>query len=243
MSILGVGFLIAVLFVLGGCDQDNINNSRENNNGAIVETQNFASLQSANENNSEPEPEPEIIIPESHDLDIPFQPQAPFGNWDLPYQEGCEEASAILSVKYLKGEDVTAAEMDESILDMVEFQNGMFGGHYDLTAQETANMMEEYFEGIETEVIYDFEWDDIKKEIYQGHPVILPCAGQELGNPFFTPPGPVYHMLVVKGYNSEQVITNDVGTKRGADYNYDYNTLYNAVSDWETGRKAAIVVK
>ena len=48
----------------------------------------------------------------------------------------------------------------------------------------------------------------------------------------------------------EQVvmITNDVGTKRGADYQYSYDTLYNGIHDWNdgdvlNGKKAIIIVK
>ncbi len=54
-------------------------------------------------------------------------------------------------------------------------------------------------------------------------------------------------MLVIKGYNKNGFITNDPGTRRGADFAYSYETLEKAISDWtaETGlnqRKAMIIV-
>ena len=247
--ILEVGFLIGILFVISGCsDSDLPEASQESSQEVTSEVVNDApdekNIEELNKNDEEKEIVEEVVIPESYDLDMPFQPQAPHGNWDMPYQEGCEEASAILATTYLDDKNITAEEMNQEILNMVEWQNKMWGGHYDLNVRETGDMMTGYYEEkYDLELLYDFTWDDIKKEIAAGHPVILPCAGQELGNPYYTSPGPVYHMLVVKGYTPDYIITNDVGTKRGADYKYDYNTLYNAVSDWETGRKAAIVVK
>jgi len=198
----------------------------------------------------EVEVEVEIEIPTSINLDIPFQSQAPHANWDMPYQEGCEEASIILAVKYLEDINyISAEEMNQEILDMVDYQNKNYGGHYDLSAEETSDLLLEYYgDEFETELIYDFEWEDVKKALAQDHPVIIPTAGQQLGNPYYTAPGPRYHMMVIRGYDENYVYTNDVGTKRGENYKYDYNTLYNGVHDWnngnvESGEKVMIVVK
>ena len=88
--------------------------------------------------------------------------------------------------------------------------------------------------------------EQIKKEIASGRPVIVPAAGRILPNPNFTPPGPKYHMLVIKGYNSTQFITNDQGTRKGDGFVYTYNSLLNALHDWDpgdilNGRKAVLV--
>jgi len=53
-----------------------------------------------------------------------------------------------------------------------------------------------------------------------------------LNNPNFKQPGPIYHMLVIKGYNSWEFITNDPGTRKGNSFKYPYSTLINAVHDW-----------
>ena len=82
-----------------------------------------------------------------------------------------------------------------------------------------------------------------------GRPVIVPAAGRLLKNPFFKQPGPYYHMLVIKGVTADgKFITHDPGTKRGADFLYGQEALYNAINDWDdargtlSGRKAMIVV-
>ena len=72
----------------------------------------------------------------------------------------------------------------------------------------------------------------IKKEISENHPVILPTAGRLLGNPYFRQPGPIYHMVVAIGYSGNTIIVQDVGTRRGENYKYNENILFNAIHDW-----------
>jgi len=60
----------------------------------------------------------------------------------------------------------------------------------------------------------------------------VPLAGRELNNPYFRAPGPIYHMLVIKGYDSDEFIVNEVGTKRGDSFKYKYDVLINAIHDW-----------
>lgn len=56
-------------------------------------------------------------------------------------------------------------------------------------------------------------------------------------NPNFKQPGPDQHMLVIIGFDphKKQFITNDPGTKIGANYHYNYTTLYNAIRDYPAG--------
>jgi hypothetical protein len=70
---------------------------------------------------------------------------------------------------------------------------------------------------------------DIKQHVAQGYPVIAPTYGRALKNPYYTPPGPEYHMVTVIGYTRDRIITNDVGTKRGKDYTYDLETFRKAM--------------
>lgn len=192
----------------------------------------------------------DIKIKDSVNLNIPFQSQAPNGNWDQPYQEACEEASLILSINYLRGSSSLSKEqMNEKILALVDWQNKNWGGHHDLTAKKTVELMNGFYDDeFKTEIIKDFTWDDVKKALSQGYPVIAPTAGRLLNNPFYTAPGPIYHMLVIKGYTAKVIITNDVGTRRGADYQYSYDTLYNGIHDWNdgdvnNGQKIIIIIK
>ena len=189
------------------------------------------------------------ILPDTINLDVPFTPQAPHANWDLPYQEACEEASLLMVARYKNGNIINSPEdADLEIRKLVEFQNNFFGDYKDTTAEETAEIARIYYGFENTEVVYDFTAEDIKKELMAGHPVIVPAAGRQLPNPYFRSPGPLYHMLVIRGYTPDRFITNDPGTKRGEEFVYKYADLLNAVHDWnngdvENGRKVMIVVK
>ncbi len=223
----------------------------------IVSTNNDDNTNSIDNTNQEEAEEVETIIetepveiPNSINLEIPFQSQAPHANWDMPWQEGCEEASVILTVNYLRGAtSLTADQMNEKILTLVEWQNTNWGGHHDLTISETAAMVNGFYgDEFDTEIIQDFTWEDVKTALAQGYPVIIPAAGRQLGNPYYTPPGPIYHMLVIKGYTNSVVITNDPGTRRGADFQYNYDTIYNAIHDWNEsdinlGEKVMLIIK
>ena len=69
--------------------------------------------------------------------------------------------------------------------------------------------------------------------------MIVPAAGRLLGNKYFQQPGPVYHMLVVKGFTSDgKIITNDVGTRRGQNYVYDEDVFLNAIHEVPAGGDA-----
>jgi len=189
-------------------------------------------------------------LPATINLSIPFASQAPFADWNMPYQEACEEASAIMVSYYFLGKDkIEPAIMDAELLALIEWENKTFGYYQDTNAEEIARILREYFKFENVEVRYDnFTIEDIKKEVAAGNPVILPAAGRILPNPNFRQPGPVYHALVVKGYTKTQIITNDPGTRNGKDFLYFSEPLMNAVHEWNSedillGRKAMIVVK
>lgn len=186
-------------------------------------------------------------LPGALNLNIPFASQAPFGNWDMPYQETCEEASVIMAHRYFTGQSLDADTMDKELLALIKWEEETFGYYKDTTAEEVARILREYFGHKKVEVLYEFTIDDIKKEIAAGHPVILPAAGRLLPNPYFRQPGPVYHALVVKGYTESKIITNDPGTRKGKDFLYDPQTLMKAIHNWNAenildGEKVMIVV-
>ncbi|MBI2669920.1 MAG: C39 family peptidase [Candidatus Yanofskybacteria bacterium] len=170
-------------------------------------------------------------------LDVPFLPQAPFGNWELPYQEACEETSSILVDKFYKNELATPETVDKEILNLVDWQKKRFGYYFHTTAKETAIMLREYFGYKRVDVLTNVSAEDIKSHVMAaGRPVIVPLAGRLAANPYYRQPGPVYHMLIIKGITKNgDFITNDVGTKRGQNYVYDDKVLFNAIHDAPTG--------
>lgn len=190
--------------------------------------------------------EPTTPVSSSALLDVPFTPQAPHGNWDMPYQEACEEASAYMAIQFVNGRTIDSPdEADQALNEFIDYQE-KHGYPADLTAEELALLMSEFY-SVNATVDYDFDWNEIKQHIANGEPVIVPAAGQQLHNPNFTQPGPKYHMLVIIGYTPTTVITNDPGTRNGKHYEYDYDTLYSAIHDWnggavESGQKAIVIV-
>lgn len=186
--------------------------------------------------------------PESVNLNVPFGAQAPFGDWSMPYQEACEEASVIMVHKYFEGASLPAETMDSEIKKLVDFEIKTFGYYADTNAAEIARMLKEYYGRGNVQVIYNFSLDDIKDALSKGYPVIITLAGREIGNPYFTAPGPIYHALVIKGYVNNKLITNDPGTRRGSDYLYDADVLLKAAHEWsfpdiDQGTPAIIIVK
>jgi len=184
-------------------------------------------------------------------LKVPFVAQAPFAVWDVLHEDACEEASIImLNAFYTKKISFTKQEMEDGIQKVVAWQKQKFDFFEDTTVEETTLIMKEFFGTTNAQAVYDITVDDIKKELAAGRPVIVPAAGKLLFNPNFRGGGPDYHMLVIKGYTKNgYFITNDPGTKRGADYIYKMDVLYKAIHDWVPGgnvldgRKAMIVVR
>lgn len=193
------------------------------------------------------EPEVPVEIPAEFNLEVPFTTQSPFAEWTEQDNESCEEAAALIVHYYWQENTFTQQTAKDELQTIVDFENDYFGFYKDTTAEQTAEFIRELWGYERVEVEYDITIDDIKREVAQGRPVILPTAGRMLGNPNFRSPGPLYHMLVVRGWTDEMMITNDPGTRKGENYQYEPEVLYNAIHDWndgdpDNGRKAMIVV-
>ena len=61
-------------------------------------------------------------------------------------------------------------------------------------------------------------------------------------NPYFRVPGPLYHALVIVGYDDakKEFITHDPGTRRGENYHYSQEIIWNAAHDFP-GKKSDIL--
>ncbi|MBL7054122.1 C39 family peptidase [Patescibacteria group bacterium] len=174
----------------------------------------------------------EEFFEQSINLSVPFVSQSPFAKWDDIHNEACEEASLIIANHWLSQTELTKEKADKIILSAVKWQQDNWGGHYDLNVANTIDLAREYF-GIK-KIYYTFVEgiNDIKRELNKGNIILAPMAGRVLDNKYYRNPGPAYHMLVVKGYNSKEVITSDPGTKRGEDFKYSYTNFLEAIHDW-----------
>lgn len=178
------------------------------------------------------------VLPKKVQIEVPFSPQAPHANWDAPYQEACEEMALIMGIYFLQGKELTPEIADREIKDLVKWETE-HGYPEDVTLEQLNQIGCEYYKVCTNYVINQVTTEVIKEQIAKGNPVILPAAGRRLLNPYFSGDGPWYHMLIVKGYDRNEFITNDPGTKRGKGYKYKYDRLVNAIHDW-TGVKEEI---
>ncbi len=183
--------------------------------------------------------------------DVPFTPQAPLGEWDALHEEACEEASALMVLRYFQGKPLTSPEDAETgIKFLVEKSEKVLGQAVDQTAQQIAELIasETVDRTLTISVVANPTEESIKHALDQGMLLIVPAAGRQLHNPYFQRPGPLYHMLVIRGYTKDGfAITNDPGTKRGKEFLYTWPTLLAAIHDWndgdvDNGDKVAIVV-
>lgn len=172
-------------------------------------------------------------------IDLPFASQAPTGDWSDPYQEACEEASLIIVHKYLSKAPLNAEIMQQSILDLTSWEQTN-GYPQDVTITELSTIAREHF-GYDSTIFEgtNVSVERIEQELAHGNPIIVPLAGQDIGNPYFSGEGPPYHMLVIVGYDDKNFLTHDVGTRRGEYYKYEKSIIMNAIHDW-TGNKETI---
>lgn len=179
----------------------------------------------------------QTTLPKEKRLMVPFLVQAPKANWELPYQEACEEASVLMVAGYYKGDRgaYDADEADRMIREVVAFQEAHYGDYKDTTAGETKRFLEAMYPNLQAEVVPLKDAEQVKRYIAEGIPVIVPADGKQLPNPNFRNGGPPFHMLVVRGYTADHFITNDPGTRNGQNFLYTYDGLLDAVHDWNGG--------
>lgn len=188
-------------------------------------------------------PKPTVIlesgIPDYFLNKTAFVPQAPEKNWDQPWQDSCEEA-AILTVKYYfenKTPDTATLLKDYEQL----FSQS---STHDINLAQMSQIASDLY-NYDSKIIDNPDTDTIEKYLSQGHILIAPANGKILfkENKYFKNGGPVYHNLVILGYdhNKKQFIVHDVGTQFGAYFKYSYDLLMNSIHDFpDSGIKADI---
>lgn len=182
---------------------------------------------------SPPETEPQKAAEKQKLLKVPFICQAPLRteeNWKL-HEESCEEAALLQTFLYETNSEISREDANEKILDMIDWQIIFFGNHKDLYDDDMKKFAENYLilSPDQFVVIKNATLADIKAQIDQNHPVIVPVTSQFLENPYYPYPG--YHMLTVIGYTKDKIITNDNGTCRGEGFVYENEKFEKAMKD------------
>jgi len=175
---------------------------------------------------------------------VPFAAQAPFGDWsDQRQQDGCEEASAFMTVKWARGETFTPTEARDTIVGMSDWEKTQFGTFEDTSVADTASrLLKTYLSFTTFTVQQNIGTNDIIAALKNDQIIIVAVNGQKLSNPNFVNGGPLRHMLVVTGYDAatDEFVTNDPGTQFGANYRYSRSTLSAALMDYPSGNHVPV---
>jgi len=183
----------------------------------------------------------EIPLPQTGKIleNVPFTSQVPFGDWsDSRQADGCEEASALMAVKWARGQSLTKDEALKEITGASDFILQKYGEYRDTSTFDTLSLIiRDYFGYQSAALKKNILLTDIIDELSKGNIVIAPMNGQILKNPYYAQPGPLRHMIVIVGYDSVKkvFITNDPGTEMGGLYEYDIDILFGAIRDYSTG--------
>lgn len=167
------------------------------------------------------------VFPLKKILKVPFIVQAPYQNWDI-HRESCEEAAFLILLAYKKGERLANESADKELRVMKKFQAENYGKEKDLIGQDFIKFAQDYA-NIELKTI-DLSLENIKRIINAGNPIIVPVTAKLLQNPYYPHPG--YHMIVIIGYNGDTIITNDPGTYRGEGFEYPFERIKKAATDY-----------
>lgn len=213
-------------------NQDDYNLKEKDNSSLLIEK----SVQEEKKN----------VLPVKVLLEVPFLSQAPFQKWDFLHENACEEASLIM-LKYFKDKiSVISPQVGEKeIQNLIRYET-MNNYKESISLEELKEIAEKYYKMKNGRIEYNVLSEDIKEELAKGNPVIIPAAGKILPNPNFRNGGPDYHMLVIKGYDEKEFITNDPGTRKGENFRYSFSDLEKAIHNWDDkdilkGEKAYLV--
>ncbi len=202
----------------------NISDTANTNNDDSPRTQ---------EDEGQPTPSKTVSIPAIFSIEVPFTSQAPIYNWDTLHENACEEASLIMLYYWINNKAFASPEEAEiEILKLSEYEKNT-GYEFSISLNELKTIAEKHFliKNLTLKTIDNSQ--QIKEIIASGSPVIVGAAGKILPNPNFKNGGPNYHMLLIKGYDTNGFITNDPGTRKGENFYYKNDELYNAIHDWD----------
>lgn len=160
---------------------------------------------------------------------VPFVTQAPYGVWTDPWASLAEEASAYMAYLWANQMELQSREVNgQALLAARDWELSNLGTYKDTDLSQTFRLLTEYYR-LSTELSYDLSLETMRAQLDQDKILIVPV--QNLENPHYGEPGPVFHMLVIYGYEGDSFLTNDPGTIRGEAYSYDVQKILENVQD------------
>ncbi len=179
-------------------------------------------------------------------LKMEFSSQAPEGDWSEPWYNDCEEVSIAMVDSFYNNRTLTKAVAKKEILRILDIKEKAFGPSIEEDAEKIVDLVNNFLNSNwKARIVENPTIEQIKKEIDNGNPVILPVDGRKLNNRYYTTTH--YHVFVISGYDDDKkmFIAQDPGTYRGKNYQYSYAIIENAMHDYlpddlSKGRRAAI---
>ena len=191
----------------------------------------------------------EIIAPSTIILQVPFSTQAPNDTWSR--NEDCEETSITMANAFLTGtteDKIPADAAQQSINNLKTWEQNNLGYNANTGSNATTQMAEGAF-NLKVNQIQNFTEANLKTALENNTPILLPIDAQILGNAQYVNGGPLYHMIVIRGFKGDTFIVNDPGTTNGDGNQYPFSTLQRASADWDNttqaidfSRKIALVI-
>lgn len=174
------------------------------------------------------------VLPPNKEIVVPFTSQAPQGNWQEPWQNACEEASIVMIQNFYKDEGLTPEKARQQILAVFTLKKTTAPASKDESLERIEEIINSGNLNWQVHVVNDPSLTMIKDELTANHPIIAPVYAPLLNNPNYTNPGPLYHVIVITGYDDAkgEFITNDPGTEAGKNYRYPYSVLLGALHDY-----------
>jgi hypothetical protein len=178
------------------------------------------------------------LVTKTQNIPVPFTTQAPYSNWNQPWQDFCEEAVILMIDSYYTGGKLDKPTASKELLQINKIKENHLGKSLDEDANKIISLVNNFLSW-ETKLVKNPTLEQIKKEIDMGRPIIAPVHGRYLYNPYFRNGGPDYHAVVISGYDEEkqEFITQEPGTRYGFNFRYKYDTLLNALHDFLPGYK------
>ncbi|HBW74114.1 MAG: Thrombospondin type 3 repeat superfamily protein [Candidatus Magasanikbacteria bacterium GW2011_GWC2_45_8] len=167
-------------------------------------------------------------------LEVPFSIQIPNGKWVQPFKDACEETSLLMVDAFYRHSGFKdKKDTIKKILSLVDLEDRVFGFSKDTNTEVMVKIINDFFP-FEARVVDKPTISMIKGEIDAMRLVLVPANGRLLPNPYFRNPGPLYHVVVIVGYDDarKEFITNDPATRHGKNFRYAMDVLMRANMDW-----------
>ncbi len=176
-----------------------------------------------------------VLGPSDVNIEVPYTSQAPERDWAQPWQDACEEASALMLDAYYRNYGLSPLSAKDEIVKLIDWQEKK-GWGTSIPIENIKIILQEYFKiNRPIRLIANPTVTEIKKLVAAGKPVLAVVDGRLLKNPYYSGVGPVYHALIIRGYTNDVFITNDPGVNRGKNFPFPIEVLMNALHDWNDG--------